>query len=72
MIHLLGEADAAPLRAMRLRAAGIEQVHLTVSMTAQQARRLYARAEFVRVATLEKAMKDGARYLDEDLMVLRP
>jgi ribosomal protein S18 acetylase RimI-like enzyme len=55
----------------RSRAAGIEQVHLTVSTTAQQARRLYARAGFVRVATLEDAMKDGARYLDEDLMILR-
>ena len=55
----------------RSRAAGIEQVHLTVSTTAQQARRLYERAGFVRVATREGAMKDGARYLDEELMVLR-
>jgi ribosomal protein S18 acetylase RimI-like enzyme len=55
----------------RSRGASIEQLHLTVSTTAHQARRLYERAGFVRVATLADAMKDGARYLDEDLMILR-
>jgi RimJ/RimL family protein N-acetyltransferase len=43
----------------------------SVSTTAHQARRLYERAGFARVATLRDAMKDGARYLDEDLMILR-
>jgi ribosomal protein S18 acetylase RimI-like enzyme len=54
----------------RLRAAGMEQAHLAVSATAHVARRLYERRGFGVVGTLEGAMKDGERYIDEDLMVL--
>ncbi|MCL2448284.1 MAG: GNAT family N-acetyltransferase [Polyangiaceae bacterium] len=54
----------------RLRAAGgVEQVHLTV--TADPAHRLYARAGFVVIGTLREAQKDGERYIDEEWMVLR-
>jgi ribosomal protein S18 acetylase RimI-like enzyme len=55
----------------RLRALGVEQVHLYVATTADAARRLYRRAGFEVVGTLREAMKDGERYVDEDLMVLR-
>lgn len=55
----------------RLRAAGVEQVHLTVAMTADSARRLYLRAGFEVIGTVREAMKDGDRYVDEELMVLR-
>jgi ribosomal protein S18 acetylase RimI-like enzyme len=54
----------------RLRAAGLEQAHLVLSATAHSARRLYVRSGFVVVGTLERAMKDGSRYIDQDLMVL--
>jgi ribosomal protein S18 acetylase RimI-like enzyme len=54
----------------RLRAARLEQAHLAVSATAHAARRLYERKGFVVVGTLKGAMKDGERYIDEDLMVL--
>ncbi len=57
--------------ASRLRAAGVEQAHLTVATTADAARRLYLRAGFVVVGTLREAMKDGERYIDEEIMVLR-
>jgi ribosomal protein S18 acetylase RimI-like enzyme len=49
----------------RLRAAGLEQAHLTVSATADAARRLYERSGFIVVGTLRSAMKDGTRYIDE-------
>jgi ribosomal protein S18 acetylase RimI-like enzyme len=54
----------------RLRAAGLEQVQLTVAGPALAARRLYVRSGFALVGTLKGAMKAGARYIDEDLMVL--
>jgi ribosomal protein S18 acetylase RimI-like enzyme len=55
----------------RLRAAGVEQLHLTVSTNAEPARRLYRRAGFALIGTLREAMKDAERYVDEELMVLR-
>ncbi len=55
----------------RLRSLGVEQVHLYVATTADAARRLYRRAGFEVVGTLRDAMKEGERYIDEDLMVLR-
>jgi ribosomal protein S18 acetylase RimI-like enzyme len=55
----------------RSRAAGVEQLHLTVSTNADPARRLYRHAGFVPIGTLREAMKDGERYVDEELMVLR-
>jgi ribosomal protein S18 acetylase RimI-like enzyme len=55
----------------RLKAAGVEQAHLTVATTAVAARRLYLRAGFVVVGSLREAMKDGNRYIDEELMELR-
>jgi ribosomal protein S18 acetylase RimI-like enzyme len=57
--------------ASRLRVAGVEQAHLTVATTADAARRLYLRSGFVVVGTLREAMKDGERYVDEEIMVLR-
>lgn len=57
--------------ARRLREAGVEQVHLTVATTAADARRLYTRAGFLVVGALAQAMKDGDRYVDEELMALR-
>jgi ribosomal protein S18 acetylase RimI-like enzyme len=53
----------------RLRAAAVEQVHLGVATTSAAARRLYAEAGFLVVGVLPRAMKDGDRYLDEELMV---
>jgi ribosomal protein S18 acetylase RimI-like enzyme len=50
---------------------GVEQVHLTVITTDEAARRLYQRAGFTVVGLLRGAMKDGDRYLDEELMVCR-
>jgi RimJ/RimL family protein N-acetyltransferase len=44
---------------------------LDLTSTALAARRLYVRSGFVLVGTLKGAMKDGARYIDEDLMVLQ-
>ncbi len=55
----------------RLRAAGVEQLHLTVSTSAGSAQRLYRHVGFALVGTLREAMKDGERYVDEELMVLR-
>jgi ribosomal protein S18 acetylase RimI-like enzyme len=55
----------------RLRAAGVEQLHLTVSTKADSARRLYRHVGFALIGTLREAMKDGERYVDEELMVLR-
>jgi ribosomal protein S18 acetylase RimI-like enzyme len=55
----------------RLGAAGVEQLHLTVSTNADPARRLYRRVGFALIGTVREAMKDGERYIDDDLMVLR-
>jgi ribosomal protein S18 acetylase RimI-like enzyme len=60
--------DAAVARA---RAAGVEQLHLHVAANADAARRLYRSVGFAPIGTLREAMKDGERYVDEDLMVLR-
>ncbi|WP_437667091.1 N-acetyltransferase family protein [Sorangium sp. So ce1182] len=48
---------------------GVEQVHLSVSVTSEAARGLYLRAGFKVVGLLPRAMKDGDRYIDEELMV---
>ena len=55
----------------RMRGIGVEQIHLCVSTTADSARRLYRRAGFEVVGELKGAIKDGERYIDEELMVLR-
>ncbi len=46
-------------------------MHLTVATTAEEARRLYARAGFNVTGIVRQAMKDGDRYVDEEQMVLR-
>lgn len=68
--HGLGAALIAAAVA-RLRAAGVEQAHLTVATSAQSARRLYLITGFSVVGMLAEAMKDNGRYIDEELMVLR-
>ncbi|KYF47646.1 hypothetical protein BE08_31515 [Sorangium cellulosum] len=50
---------------------GTEQVHLGVAATSGAARELYLRAGFQVTGTLPRAMKDGDRYIDEELM-MRP
>ncbi|WP_437959363.1 GNAT family N-acetyltransferase [Sorangium sp. So ce119] len=50
---------------------GVEQVHLGVSATSEAARELYVRAGFKATGVLPRAMKDGDRYIDEELM-MRP
>jgi RimJ/RimL family protein N-acetyltransferase len=54
-----------------LRAAGVEQLHLTVSTNADPTRRLYRRVGFALIGTVREAMKDGERYIDDDRTVLR-
>jgi ribosomal protein S18 acetylase RimI-like enzyme len=55
----------------RLRAAKVEQVHLEVATTAESARRLYRKMGFAVIGVHVGAMKDGDRYIDEELMCLR-
>lgn len=55
----------------RLRAAKVEQVHLEVATTAESARRLYRKMGFAVVGIHVGAMKDGDRYIDEEIMSLR-
>lgn len=47
---------------------GVEQVHLGLAVTSEAARRLYLRAGFKVVGLIPRAMKDGDRYIDEELM----
>jgi ribosomal protein S18 acetylase RimI-like enzyme len=55
----------------RVRAtAGVEQIELAV-VHEVPARGLYLAAGFTGQGTLRAAMKDGLRYHDEDLMILR-
>lgn len=59
------DAALAQLAAM----PGVEQVHLSVAVTSEAARRLYLRAGFVVVGRLPRAMKDGDGTIDEELMM---
>jgi ribosomal protein S18 acetylase RimI-like enzyme len=50
--------------------AGIEQVRLTVTSPSTAARSLYHACGFRAVGVLPRALKDGARYLDEELLLV--
>jgi ribosomal protein S18 acetylase RimI-like enzyme len=50
--------------------AGIEQVRLTVTSPSTEARSLYDAVGFRLVGVLPRALKDGPRYLDEELLLL--
>jgi ribosomal protein S18 acetylase RimI-like enzyme len=63
---LLDEAIA------HLRTVGdVEQVELAVVPTEEPARRLYVARGFESQGVLRRAVRDGERYLDQELMVLR-
>jgi ribosomal protein S18 acetylase RimI-like enzyme len=49
---------------------GLEQLHLTVSTTAQPAQALYRSQGFQIYGTARRALKSGGQYWDEDFMVL--
>ncbi|MGD0679889.1 MAG: GNAT family N-acetyltransferase [Polyangiaceae bacterium] len=56
----------------RLSALGdVKQVELNVVHTETPARQLYLAAGFDVQGSLQRAMKEGERYFDEDLMILR-
>jgi RimJ/RimL family protein N-acetyltransferase len=61
LLYVLAHARTLP---------GLEQVHLTVTLTNEVARRLYLAHGFEAYGREPHAHKLGTRYLDEDLMVL--
>jgi len=51
--------------------ATIEQIHLSVASGQERARKLYRKFGFETYGTEPRSLKVGARYIDEDHMILR-
>ncbi|MGK3995594.1 hypothetical protein [Sorangium sp. So ce1024] len=69
-VRRLTDADAAPLRALRLRALREEPDPFLTTFEEEQARPLEDLIARLR-QQIPRAMKDGDRYIDEELM-MRP
>ena len=67
----VGRALLEEARARAARVEGLEQLHLAVVTTNEAARHLYRAIGFVPYGVEPRALKLGARYWDEELMVLR-
>jgi len=50
---------------------GLEQINLTVVATNERAKRLYESEGFISFSQEKQAIKTGAKYFDEETMVLR-